>query len=306
MQPHDSLSLNLRKPLVWLAAFLFTLASLPASAQIPQGTVKEGLTIDSKILGKAVRYTMCLPAGYDTSTRSYPIVYLLHGYSDDDTGWLQFGEASQILDEGIANRSLPPMILALPDGGVSFYINNHDNSVRYEDFFIQEFIPYIESKYRIRAAKEYRGVAGLSMGGFGALVYTLRHPDMFAACAAFSSGVETDEEIIKQSDDSWRRVFAPVYGPDLKGQDRITEHFKANNPIHIVQAAGADKFKGVRMYIDCGDDDFLYKGNSTLHIVLRDLKIAHEFRVRDGGHTWSYWRTGLPEGLKFIGTSFHR
>jgi enterochelin esterase-like enzyme len=289
-----------------LMAIMLTLCSSPADAQVPQGIVKEGLTIDSKILGKSVRYTICLPAGYETSQRFYPVVYLLHGYSDNDTGWLQFGEANQILDEGIANRSLPPMILVLPDGGVSFYINNYDNSVRYEDFFIQEFIPYIESKYRIRATKEYRGIAGLSMGGYGALVHTLRHPDMFAACAAFSSGMHTDEEVIKHPDDDWRRVFGPVYGPDFKGRDRITEHFKANSPIHIVQTASADKFKDVRLYIDCGDDDFLYKGNSTFHIVLRDLKIAHEYRVRDGGHTWAYWRTGLPEGLKFIGASFHR
>jgi S-formylglutathione hydrolase FrmB len=137
-------------------------------------------------------------------------------------------------------------------------------------------------------------------------VHTLRHPDMFAACAAFSSGMHTDEEVIKHPDDDWRRVFGPVYGPDFKGQDRITDHFKANSPILIVQDATPNKFKDVRLYIDCGDDDFLYKGNSTFHIVLRDLKIAHEYRVRDGGHTWSYWRTGLPEGLKFIGASFHR
>ena len=74
----------------------------------------------------------------------------------------------------------------------------------------------------------------------------------------------------------------------------------------MVQDAATDKFKGVRLHLDCGDDDFLYAGNSTLHILLRDQKIPHEFRVRDGGHTWSYWRTGLPEGLKFIGSSFHR
>lgn len=262
--------------------------------------------MNSKILGKNVRFTVCLPAGYETSDRKYPVVYLLHGYSDNDTGWLQFGEANQILDDGIANRTLPPMILVLPDGGVSFYVNNFDQSVRYEDFFIQEFIPFIESQYRIRAEKQFRGVAGLSMGGYGSLMLTLRHPDLFVACAAFSSGVLTDEEAVANPDADWKNVFGPVFGPDLKGKERLTEHFKKNNPIHLIETAEAGKYNGLKLYLDCGDDDFLYKGNSTLHIVLRDHKIPHEFRIRDGGHTWAYWRTGLPEGLKFIGENFHR
>lgn len=289
-----------------LLSWLLSLATILVSAQSLPGTVKEGLKIESKILGKPVRYTVCLPAGYETSQRYYPVVYLLHGYSDNDTGWLQFGEAQQILDDGIAKREIPPMILVLPDGGVSFYINNSDNSVRWEDFFLQEFMPHIETQYRIRTAKEYRGIAGLSMGGYGSLVMTMRHPDLFAACAAFSSGVLTDEEAIANPDEDWTRVFGPVFGSGLKGKDRVSEHFKKYNPIHLAAGAKPDQFKDNRFYIDCGDDDFLYKGNSMLHIALRDHKIAHEFRIRDGGHTWTYWRTGLPEGLKFIGASFHR
>ena len=289
-----------------LAATLLALGSFSASAQVPQGIVREGLVIHSEALNKSVRYTVCLPPGYDASSRLYPVVYLLHGYSDNDTGWLQFGEASQILDEGIANRTIPPMILVLPDGGVSFYIDNHDRSVRYEEFFTREFIPHIESHYRVRAEKQYRGIAGLSMGGYGALVMSLRHPDLFAACAAFSSGIHTDEEITHYPDKDWDRVFGPVYGPGLKGKDRITEHYKLNSPLYLVQNAKPDQFKDVRFYVDCGDDDFLSNGNSMLHMFMREKKVAHEYRVRDGGHTWSYWRTGLPEGLKFIGTSFHR
>ena len=292
------------KPL--LPAVILALCSHLSYAQIPHGIVREGLTIDSKTLGKPVRYTIYLPPDYESSQRYYPVVYLLHGYTDNDTGWLQFGEANQIADEGIANRTLPPMILVMPDGGVSFYINNYDNTVRYDDFFTKEFIPFIESNYRIRAEKQYRGIAGLSMGGYGTLVNMLRHPDMFAAGAAFSSAVMTDDEVIAQPDGEWSHVFGPVFGPTLKGKDRLTDHFKSYSPLYIVREAGPDKFKDLRLYVDCGDDDFLSKGNCTLHIVLRDLKIPHEYRVRDGGHTWSYWRSGLPEGLKFIGASFHR
>jgi enterochelin esterase-like enzyme len=277
-----------------------------AYPQVSRGVVKEGLTLESKTLGKPVRYTIYLPYDYSTSERYYPVVYLLHGYTDNDSAWIQFGEANLIADEAIANRAIPPMIIVTPDARVSWYINNYDNSVRYEDFFIREFIPYMESKYRIRSEKQYRGVAGLSMGGFGALVYTLRHPEMFTACAAFSSAIYTDEETVSKTEERWAEIESRLYGPGLKGKDRITDHYKSYNPIYLVRSIGAEKLKDVRVYIDCGDDDSLYRGNSTFHILLRDLKIAHEFRVRDGGHTWSYWRSGLTEALKFIGADFNR
>jgi S-formylglutathione hydrolase FrmB len=275
-------------------------------SQISRGIIKEGLIIKSKILKKDVRYTIYLPFDYNSSSRYYPIVYLLHGYTDNDMGWIQFGEAHLIADEAIVKQQIPPMILAMPDGGVSWYINNFDNSVRYEDFFFKEFVPFIESEYRVRPEKRYRGIAGLSMGGFGTLVYALKHTDMFAACAAFSAGILIKEEIINMDENRWEQMNAILYGSALKGEERITKHSMANNPIYIVQNSDLEKIKSVRMYIDCGDDDFLYKGNSIFHVLLRDLNIPHEYRVRDGGHQWSYWRSGLIEGLKFIGTSFHQ
>ena len=288
-----------------LIAILF-ISSFKAYSQVSRGVVKEGVNIQSKILDKEVRYSIYLPYDYQISNRYYPVVYLLHGYTDNDMGWMQFGEAHMISDKAIAHREIPPMILVMPDAGVSWYINNFDNSVRYEDFFIQEFIPRIESTYRIRSEKRYRGIAGLSMGGFGALVYALRHTDMFTACAAFSAAIYTEQEIAEMNDDWWDRAFRILYGPGLRGKERITEHLLSYNPIYLVQNSDLEKFKSLRIYIDCGDDDSLYKGNSSFHILLRDLKVAHEYRVRDGGHRWSYSRTGLVDGLKFIGTSFHQ
>ena len=274
--------------------------------QVSRGTVKEGLTIQSKILNKEVRYTIYLPYDYETSNRYYPVVYLLHGFTDNDIAWVQFGEANMIADEGIANREIPPMILVMPDAGVSWYINNYDNSVRYEDFFFQEFIPYIESHYRILAEKTFRGIAGLSMGGFGTLFYSFKHPDMFAACAAFSVGARTDEQIINFDNQNWEDTYSAAYGHNLLGKDRLTAHYYSNNLFYLIKNTSADKLKSVRIYIDCGDKDFLYKGNSALHVMLSDYNIPHEYRTRDGGHQWTYWRSGLLDGLKFIGTSFHQ
>ncbi|HVF90189.1 MAG TPA: alpha/beta hydrolase family protein [Blastocatellia bacterium] len=296
----------MRKSLILFAIILLPLFARDALSQGSHGTVTESLSVESKILGKRVRYSIYLPYDYATSARNYPVVYLLHGYTDSDMAWIQFGEANLIADEAIADRTVPPMIIVMPDAGVSWYINNYDNSVKYEDFFIKEFIPHIETTFRARRDKQYRAVAGLSMGGYGALVYTLRHPDMFASCVAFSAAIFTDEEIMGVTDDVWARIDSVLYGPGLKGKERLTEHYKSYNPIHLVRGAGTEKLKNLRLYIDCGDDDFLYKGNATFHILLRDMKIPHEYRARDGGYTWSYWRSGLIDGLKFIGDGFHR
>jgi enterochelin esterase-like enzyme len=275
------------------------------TAQTSHGIVKEGLLADSKILGKQVSYTIYLPFDYNTSSRNYPVVYLLHGYTDNDAGWLQYGEVNRIADKAIEHGEIPPMIIVMPDAELTWYLNNYDNSVRYEDFFFDEFIPYIESEYRIRTRKRFRGIAGLSMGGFGTLVYALKHSDLFSACAALSAAVYTSEEIVEYDDAKWETRFRDVYGPGLKGEERLTEHLLENNPLHIIRNSSPDELKKVRYYIDCGDDDFLYKGNSTLHILMRDMGIEHEYRVRDGKHSWPYWRSGILDGLKFIGESFH-
>lgn len=290
---------------LFVLAFLFSV-SLFAFAQYSRGTVKESLTIDSKILGKMVKYTIYLPFDYETSSRYYPVTYLLHGLSDSDYGWIQFGEANLIADECIANREIPPMILVMPDGGVSFYINNFDNSVRYEDFFIQEFMPFIEKTYRIRAEKQYRGIAGLSMGGFGTLNFALKYPDKFAACVAFSAALFSDESFLAMDEKDWAWFATPVYGPYKEGNARLTDHYRNNNPFDISKTKGKDAYADLRIMIDCGDDDFLTDDNCRLHIHFNKLGIKHEFRMRNGAHTWTYWRTGLPTGLKFIGESFHQ
>jgi enterochelin esterase-like enzyme len=198
------------------------------------------------------------------------------------------------------------MIIVMPDGGVSWYNNDASGKVRYEDMFVRELIPHIDAVYRTRPAREFRGIAGLSMGGWGTLVHSLRHPELFAACAAFSAAVWTDEEVEGMKQATWDEVVGPVLGVGLTGRNRLTPHFRKVSPLDLAKSLPEDSLKKVRYYIDCGDDDFLIRGNCALHLLLTDRKIPHEFRVRDGGHSWSYWRTGIVDGLKFIGQSFHR
>jgi len=290
------------------AALAFGLAlSAPSALPGDAGEVFEGLKLRSAILGRDVAYAVYLPPDYATSTRRYPVVYLLHGYTDNESGWVQFGEVSLAADRAIAGREIPPMIIVMPDGGVSFYINDAAGKVRWEDMFVQELIPFMDKTYRTRADREFRGVAGLSMGGWGTLVAALRHPELFAAGAAFSAAVWSDEDIIGMKQDSWDKLLGPLFGAaGLAGQERLTSHFRKVSPLELAGTLPEDSLKKVRLYIDCGDDDFLIKGNCALHLLLADRKIPHEFRVRDGGHTWSYWRTGIVDGLKFIGQSFQR
>jgi enterochelin esterase-like enzyme len=297
-------------PLALAAALALGLLAAPAPAfagPAAAGQVLEGLSLPSAILGRDVHYAVYLPPDYAASARRYPVVYLLHGYTDDESGWIQFGEVNLAADGAIAEREIPPMIIVMPDAGVTFYINDAAGKVRYEDMFIQELIPFIDKTYRTRADREFRGVAGLSMGGWGTLVYALRHPDVFAAGAAFSAAVWSDDDITGMKQDSWDRLLGPLFGAKgLAGKARLTAHFREVSPLDLAKTLSEDSLKKVRYYIDCGDDDFLIRGNCALHLFLADRKIPHEFRVRDGGHTWTYWRTGIVDGLKFIGQSFHR
>jgi enterochelin esterase-like enzyme len=293
-------------PLVGSVVLLLA-AAVPAAGQaVNQGQVIEGLRMKSAVLGRDVNYAAYLPPDYQVSKRRYPVVYLLHGYTDDESGWIQFGEIGPIADRALAERKIPPMIIVMPDGGVTWYINDVEGKVRYEDMFVSEFIPFVDANYRTRADRQYRGVSGLSMGGWGTLSYALRHPDFFASCAAFSAAVWTDDEIVDRKQEDYDRIFGSLFGPGLAGKARLTPHLRKYNPLDLAKTLPQESLKKVDYYIDCGDDDLLIKGNCALHILLKDRKVPHEFRVRDGGHTWEYWRTGIVDGLAFIGESFRR
>jgi enterochelin esterase-like enzyme len=270
------------------------------------GTVLEERTVNSSILGRPVKYSIYLPADYQASQRTYPVVYLLHGYTDDHTGWVQFGEVNRYADKAIQDGLIPPMIIVMPNGDSSFYINSYDGKEKYEDFFIKEFMPTIEKDYRIKAQKRYRGVAGLSMGGYGTLIYSLKYPDLFAAAAPLSAAVFDDAAATTMPDNRWEATFGQLFGRGLKGKDRLNQTWNSNSILKIVESKSADDLKKVRYWIDCGDDDFLTKGNSLLHIALLDKGVPHEYRVRDGAHNWTYWRTGIIDALSFIGDSFRQ
>src|SRR3989337_4158725 len=185
-----------------LITFLLLVGAYNAYTQ--SGLLKESLKVKSTVLSKDVEYSIYLPADYETSNRRYPVLYLLHGYTDDETAWTQFGEAHMIADKLVQGTEIAPMIIVTPDAGVSWYVNSHDGKTNFEDFFINEFITHIDATYRTRTTKQYRAIAGLSMGGHGSLVMATKHPSLFSAPAPLSAGVLQDEAILTAHDGLWK------------------------------------------------------------------------------------------------------
>lgn len=267
-----------------------------------KGFVYDNLSMKSSVLGKDVRYSIYLPPDYKSSEISYPVLYLFHGYTDDHISWIQWGQMNITMDKCIESGYAPSMIVVMPDAGVSWYINSAEGKERYEDMFFEELIPYVDKTYRTRSEKRYRAVAGLSMGGYGALIYALKHPDMFSACCPLAPGIFLDRAIEEMPDKDYKTILSPFNQEGV----RLDSHWYANSTMKLVEDMPDSQKDAVSFYFDCGDDDFLYEGNSMMHILLRKKGIKHEFRMRDGDHTWEYWRTALPEVVHFVGNSFHR
>ena len=285
---------------------LFITSILFAIISFAQGIVKEKQIIKSQILNKDVHFSIYLPSDYNSSERAYPVTYLLHGYGDADDGWIQFGEVNRLADEAIASGKIPPMIIVTPDGFQSFYINSGDGKVKYEDFFVKELIPYIEKNFKVKSERRFRAIAGLSMGGFGSLILSLEHPDLFVAAAPLSAAVWSDNDIMNLDKGMYNSLFGKSVGDNLVGKDRLTPNYLENSPFNYIQNKSKEELSKVRYWIDCGDDDFLTVSNAILHAELIKKGVPHEFRMRDGGHNWTYWRTGIIDALSFIGDSFHQ
>ncbi|MHA4846242.1 alpha/beta hydrolase [Flavitalea antarctica] len=279
---------------------IIVLLICPCLLTAQSSKIMDMLTVKSKILNMDRKFAIYLPPGYETSQRSYPVLYLLHGGGDDHTGWVQFGEVQHIADKAILEGKSTAMIIVMPDANTTRrgYFNSVKGDWKYEDFFFQELMPYVEKTYRIKAEKRYRAVSGLSMGGGGTLMYAMHHPELFSAACPLSAstGPLTMEDMRKNLIRD---------NPTLSDTD-LSAYYNRLSAVALVNNMPDSTKKAVRWFIDCGDDDFLYEGNAMLHVAMRKKEIPHEFRVRNGAHNWTYWRESLPEVLEFVSMSFHQ
>ncbi len=265
---------------------------------IAQGQLYLSKSFQSKILAKQVKYSIYLPNNF-SETNEYPVIYMLHGYDGDETSWPRRTNLINYIDSLVTNNILPEIIMVFPDGENSYYINNYNNRFCYEDMLINEFFPYIDSTYHCTKNKYFRAIAGLSMGGFGSVVLTLKHPELFGTCINISGAIRTDEQMITMSASRYDIYFGAIYGSSLSGKERITEHFKKNSPYHLIDSTSYLNYINNYWYFDCGQEDFLFTANKSLHELFLSYKISHEYLMRKGVHNWGYWEESFKRAVLY-------
>jgi enterochelin esterase-like enzyme len=264
-----------------ILAFTF---SLDATA----GTVLSR-SFTSAALNRSWSYSVYLPSGYETSNLRYPVLYLLLGYGDERNEWVSDGRVQQTADALIASGDIPPCLIVMPDGGTSWYI---DRKEKMETAFIQDLLPDVEKTWRALSMRSGRLVGGFSMGGYGALRFALKYPDMFAAAALLSPAIYNPEPP-KNSAARRAGVFA---SPDFD----LAVWKEYNYP--ALWDAYLAKRVPIPMYINSGDDDqfFIEHEAETLYHLLRVNDQPAELRIVDGGHNWSVWGPTLGEAIKYV------
>jgi S-formylglutathione hydrolase FrmB len=256
----------------------------------------ECLSAPSKVLGHPVAYCVLLPPSYDAEkSRRYPILYLLHGLGDNEQMLIHSG-GFNLVEDLWERPQLGDLLIVTPDGGSSFYINSHDGRHPYEDFFLREFVPHIENRYRTQPGRRSRGIAGISMGGYGAMHLAFRHPELFGSLGAHSAALLERLPTVAVGDSrelARSRIFGDVFGSPL---DPV--FWKQNDPLAIARAAN---LAGLQIYFDCGsEDDFGFEvGAAALDKILHSRRIPHEFHLYAGGHNWVYVAEHLPALLQF-------
>ncbi|MCP9750963.1 alpha/beta hydrolase-fold protein [Ferruginibacter sp. HRS2-29] len=294
----------MKKIILLLAFIAFSIAYCEAQDL----RIFESLSMYSKILKQEVKYSVVLPEGYQKSNKRYPVVYLLHGLGDNESSWLEYGEISQVAGKAVKDKEIVPMIYVMPQGYRSYYVNDYAGTFLYQDMFVKELIPFIDSVYKTIADKKSRATVGYSMGGFGALVLPLKHPELFSACVPMSISIRTDDQYMEEDSNGWDDQWGRLFGaPGAKGKDRITTYYQQNSPLPMVELQDKQPWKDLAIYIDNGDDEeTLAYSNEVLHQLLTQKNIPHEYRVRNGGHEFSYWRQSLTNGLRFISDKFQQ
>jgi S-formylglutathione hydrolase FrmB len=288
----------------WLGFFLCGLAVSSVSAQ----SRIDCSAVSSRILKQPIRYCVYLPAGYDAGAaehpaRRYPILYFMHGLGDNEQTLFNSGGWT-LLDDLRKQHKMGEFLIVAPEGRRSFYINSADGSFLYSDFFLQEFLPHIEGKYRVRQGRAGRAISGISMGGYGALRFAFAHPELFSAASAQSAALMTESP--KQIDDAARAglplagVLGAVFGKPIDAP-----HWNANSVFLLAQKNGA-ALKKMAIYFNCGQDDNygFEKGAAALHHELKKEGISDHYRAYAGDHSLTYFLSHFDEVMEFHSRAF--
>jgi len=270
---------------------------------IPPGSRVEYKTFHSALLNRDLRYGLYLPPSYAGSTKKYPVLYFLHGLDENEMRWSTRGETDLMLDRMVADGKIGEFIVAIPFAATSFYTNARGGGEPWEDVIVKEFIPTIESTYRVDATRRSRGISGVSMGGYGALKIAFKHPELFGSVSAHSAVLVSnlnDATVPGWRFDMFVSLFDHIYG--IK-QDMT--YWDANNP--LVLAKDPSKFQGMKIYFDCGmQDDYGFNvGLQTLDAMLTKAGYPHEAHLYPGRHGWDYAKEHTAQSLAFHWSVFN-
>jgi S-formylglutathione hydrolase FrmB len=253
-------------------------------------------SVPSQILGRSVEVCVVLPADYSSSSKRFPVLYYLHGLFENEHSWIDRGGQS-ILEGLVANGDVGEFIVVLPDGGKSFYINSIDGRDRYEDFFVQELVPWVDTNFRTLASRQARGVAGDSMGGYGSLHLGMRHAELFGSVSAQSAALIAKLPNPLPTEGRWgfyARILQEPFGSPLNDA-----YWDSNSPLTLAEYPS--KFSGVKLYFDCGNQDRygFDEGAKSLDQTLTSKGFPHIFEIREGNHGWSYLSQYMKYPLVF-------
>ncbi len=285
----------MRSSSLWMAVLgcFFVLRALSVAQPAAQSTAVgrsitpskvECSTLKSRILSRQVPYCVMLPPGYaEDKVRRFPVVYYLHGLGDNEQSLVNLG-GWPIYDRLMREKKIGEFVLVAPAGFESFYVNSRDGEFRYEDFFLHEFLPAMEKKYRIGMGRAQRGIMGISMGGYGAMHYGFKYPEMFAAVSADMPALI--EHLPREFSHEWqRKLMGAIFGdpPDLA-------FYEENSPFHLARTARLAALKRMNIYFDCGAQDRYGFNEGTLAMdkLLTERGVAHEARIDPGGHDWQF------------------
>lgn len=250
-------------------------------------------SMKSRYVPQPVGYCVMFPPGYDAQpAKKFPVLYFLHGLGGDQSFLVSSG-GWQIIEDLWEQKKLGQFVIITPQARRSFYINSKDGKVRYEDFFIREFVPQMEKKFRVANTRSGRAISGVSMGGYGSLRFAFKYPQMFSAVAAHMPALE-QQLPHGVGNAGFEQIFGTAFGspPD-------EAFWKANTPFVYARTAN---LRGLRIYADCGDrDDYGFDvGTRQLDKLLTERHVPHTIHIYPGQHDWQFVAQHLQESLQFI------
>ncbi|WP_085906006.1 alpha/beta hydrolase [Kiloniella majae] len=281
-----------------LTALCLSLGLVWSSTTVAQGLVLTDQKVTLPSFNAPLEYSVYLPEKYCVDNRLYPVLYLLHGYGGSHKDWLKAGRVAETLDRLIANHVIDPLVVVMPSAGKSWYLNSEKHGA-FQSGLGQELPVVMEDLLANKVVKETRAIAGLSMGGFGALKFAFEAPENFIVTAGLSPAIFPNVE----SADSFKpvqiKLFAGAYGDPFS-----VETFNRENVFTALKNAKPEGFP--HTYLTVGDDDWfgLYEGTFALYKELKNKKLPSELRITNGNHTWKLWRDEIKQVLVFIDSKF--